>query len=63
MDGIEAQLEYIASSIDDISSNIYQLSQNNNDSDSLDGMGLIIVIVLICINSNIKKLTKAIRDK
>lgn len=61
MDGIEQQLEYISNAMDSINDSIYELSQNNND--SFSGIGLIIVIVLLCINSNIKKLTQAIREK
>ena len=61
MDGIEQQLEYISNGIEGINNSIPELSQNNND--SFGGIGIIIVIVLICINSNIKKLTQAIRDK
>lgn len=62
MDGIEQQLEYISNAMDSINDSIYELSQNNNN-DSFSGIGLIIVIVLLCINSNIKKLTQAIREK
>lgn len=61
MDGMEQQLEYISNVIDSINDNIYQLSQNNNN--SFSGIELIIVILLICINNNIKKLTQATRDK
>ena len=63
VDGIEEQLGYISSSIDDISTAIDEFSQDYSDSGSLAGIGLIIIIVLICINNNIKKLTQAIRDK
>ena len=61
MDGIEQQLEYISNGIEGINNSIPELNLNNND--SFGGIGIIIVIVLICINSNIKKLTQAIRDK
>lgn len=61
MDGIEQQLEHISNSMDSINENIYELSQNNNG--SFGGIGLIIIIVLLCINNNIKKLTQAIKDK
>ena len=61
MDGIEQQLEYISNGVEAINNSISELNLNNND--SFGGIGLIIVIVLICINSNIKKLTQAIRDK
>lgn len=64
MDGIEQQLEYISNSIDNVSSGIDVLSQNcNNNNGSFGGIGFILVIVLLCINNNIKKLTQAIRDK
>lgn len=63
MDGIEQQLEYISNAMDSINNSISELNQNNNNNDSFGGIGLIIVIVLLCINSNIKKLTQAIRDK
>lgn len=63
MEGIEEQLEYISSSMDSISSSIYELSGNYNNDGSLGGIGFVIIIVLICINSNIKKLTQAIREK
>ncbi|MEW9077071.1 hypothetical protein [Terrisporobacter glycolicus] len=63
VDGIEEQLGDISSSIDDISTAIDEFSQDYSDSGSLAGIGLIIIIVLICINNNIKKLTQAIRDK
>ena len=62
MDGIEQQLEYISNAMDSINDSIYELSQNNNN-DSFGGIGLIVVIILLCINSNIKKLTQVIRDK
>ena len=61
MDGIEQQLEYISNGLEGINNSISKLNLNNND--SFGGIGIIIVIVLICINSNIKKLTQAIRDK
>ncbi|MCC3868043.1 hypothetical protein [Terrisporobacter mayombei] len=63
LDGIEEQLEDISSSIVDISTAIDESNQNYSDSGSISGTGLIIIIVLICINNNIKKLTQAIRDK
>lgn len=64
VDGIEQQLEYISNSIDNVSSGIDVLSQNcNNNNGSFGGIGFILVIVLLCINNNIKKLTQAIRDK
>ena len=62
-DGIEQQLEYISNSIEDISRGIDEFSENYNNNGSLGGIGIVLIIVLICINSNIKKLTKAIRDK
>lgn len=62
-DGIEQQLEYISNSMEDISKGIDEFSENYNNSGSLDGIGIVLIIVLICINGNIKKLTKAIRDK
>lgn len=63
VDGIEEQLEDISSSISDISTAIDEFRQDYSDSGSLSGIGFIIIIVLICINNNIKKLTQAIRDK
>ncbi|MEG1410934.1 MAG: hypothetical protein RR942_16440 [Romboutsia sp.] len=63
MEGIEQQLEYISSSMDSISSSIDELSENYNNEGSLAGFGFVIIIVLLCINNNIKKLTQAIRDK
>lgn len=63
VDGIEQQLEYISNSIDNVSSGIDVLSQNCNNNGSFGGIGFIIVIILLCINNNIKKLTQAIRDK
>lgn len=63
MDGIEEQLEYISNSMDNISNRMDELSQNYNNNGSFSGIEIIIVIVLLCINNNIKKLTQAIRDK
>lgn len=63
MDGIEEKLDDISSSIEDISSSIDEFRQDYSDSGSLSGTGIIIIIVLICINNNIKKLTRAVRDK
>lgn len=63
MDGVEQQLEYISDSIGSIDSSLQEFSQNYNNGGSSSGIGLIIVVVLLCINSNIKKLTQAIRVK
>lgn len=64
MDGVEQQLEYISHSMGSIDNSISELNENyNNDGGSLAAIGFIIVAVLLCINSNIKKLTQAIRDK
>ncbi len=63
MDGVEQQLEYISDSIGSIDSSLQEFSQNYNNGGSSSGIGLIIVVVLLCINSNIKKLTQAIRGK
>lgn len=49
--------------MNNINDSIYEFSQNHNGNVFFGGIELIIVIVLLCINSNIKKLTQAIRDK
>lgn len=56
MDGVEQQLEYISDSIGSIDSSLQEFSQNYNNGGSSSGIGLIIVVVLLCINSNIKNL-------
>lgn len=61
MSGIEEELEYMSSAIDSINDNVNELNQNNNG--SFSGIGLIIVIILLCINRNIIRLTKVIKDK
>ena len=48
--------------MDSINDSIYELSQNNNNG-SLGGIDLIIVIVLFCINSNIKNLHRLLGIK
>lgn len=61
MSGIEEELEYMSSAIDSINDNVNELNQNNNG--SFSGIGLIIVIILLCINRNIIRLTQVIKDK
>lgn len=61
MSGIEEELEYMSSAIDSINDNVNELNQNNNG--SFSGIGLTIVIILICINRNIIRLTQVIKDK
>lgn len=62
MNGVEEQLQDISTSMEDISSVVEELKENHNCGTSLLGAGFVIIIVLICINNNIKKLTQAIRD-
>lgn len=59
MSGIEEELEYMSSAIDSINDNVNELNQNNNG--SFSGIGLI--IILLCINRNIIRLTQVIKDK
>ncbi|WP_455538003.1 hypothetical protein [Terrisporobacter sp.] len=64
MDKIEQQLETISNSIDSVDDSISEFNENySNDGGSLNVIGFIIVILLFCINNNIKKLTQAIRGK
>lgn len=64
MDGtkqIKEELNYIHSSIDNLSNNMNNI--NNTLLNSKGGMEyILIIIVLLCINSNIKKLTQAIKE-
>ena len=64
MDGIKQikeELNYIHSSIDNLSNNMNDI--NNTLLNSKGGMEyILIIIVLLCINSNIKKLTQAIKE-
>lgn len=64
MDGInqiKEELSYIQSTIDNLSNNMNDI--NNTLLNSKSGMEyILIIIVLLCINSNIKKLTQAIRE-
>lgn len=58
---IKEELSYIHSSIDNLSDNMNDI--NNTLLNSKGGMEyVLIIIVLFCINSNIKKLTQAIRE-
>lgn len=63
MNGVEEQLQDISTSMENISSSVEELKENHDCGYSLLGVGIVIIIVLICINNNIKKLTQAIRDK
>ena len=63
MNGVEEQLQDISTSMENISSAVEELKENHDCGDSFSGVGIVIIIVLICINNNIKKLTQAIRDK
>ncbi|WP_343343068.1 hypothetical protein [Terrisporobacter petrolearius] len=63
MNGVEEQLQDISISMESISSAVEELKDNHSCGVSLSGVGIVIIIVLICINNNIKKLTQAIRDK
>ncbi|WP_419727003.1 hypothetical protein [Terrisporobacter petrolearius] len=63
MNGVEEQLQDISTSMENISSAVDELKDNHSCGVSLSGVGFVIIIVLICINNNIKKLTQAIRDK
>ncbi|CEN25182.1 Uncharacterised protein [[Clostridium] sordellii] len=64
MDGtnqIKEELSFIQSTIDSLSANMNEI--NNTLLNSNNGMEyILIIIVLLCINSNIKKLTQAIRE-
>ena len=58
---IKEELSYIHSSIDNLSNTMNDI--NNTLLNSKGGMEyVLIIIVLFCINSNIKKLTQAIRE-
>lgn len=58
---ITEQLEYINNSIDYLHSGMNDI--NNSIMNSNNGVeGLLILIALICINGNIRKLTQAIKD-
>jgi len=63
VNGVEEQLQDISTSMENISSAVEELEENHDCGASLLGVGIVIIIVLICINNNIKKLTQAIRDK
>ncbi|UPA29315.1 hypothetical protein L0P85_11955 [Terrisporobacter glycolicus] len=63
MNGVEEQLQDISTSMENISSAVEELIENHDCGASFSGVGIVIIIVLICINNNIKKLTQAIRDK
>ena len=57
---IKEELSYIHSSIDNLSNNMNDI--NNTLLNSKGGMEyVLIIIILFCININIKKLTQAIR--
>ena len=64
MDGtnqIKEELSFIQSTIDSLSANMNEI--NNTLLNRNNGMEyILIIIVLLCINSNIKKLTQAIRE-
>lgn len=64
MDGtnqIKEELSFIQSTIDSLSANLNEI--NNTLLNINNGMEyILIIIVLLCINSNIKKLTQAIRE-
>ncbi|MBC6004895.1 hypothetical protein H8891_13965 [Paeniclostridium sp. NSJ-45] len=64
MDGtnqIKEELSFIQSTIDSLSANLNEI--NNTLLNNKSGMEyILIIIVLLCINSNIKKLTQAIRE-
>lgn len=64
MDGtnqIKEELSFIQSTIDSLSANMNEI--NNTLLNNKSGMEyILIIIVLLCINSNIKKLTQAIRE-
>ena len=58
---IKEELSYIHSSIDNLSNTMNDI--NNTLLNSKGGLEyVLIIIVLFCINSNIKKLTQAIRE-
>lgn len=58
---IKEELSYIYSSIDNLSNTMNDI--NNTLLNSKGGLEyVLIIIVLFCINSNIKKLTQAIRE-
>jgi len=58
---IKEELSFIQSTIDSLSANMNEI--NNTLLNSNNGMEyILIIIVLLCINSNIKKLTQAIRE-
>ena len=63
VNGVEEQLQDISTSMENISSAVEELKENHDCGYSFSGVGIVIIIVLICINNNIKKLTQAIRDK
>lgn len=58
---LKEELSYINSSIDNLSNTMNDI--NNTLLNIKNGMGYVLIIIaLFCINSNIKKLTQAIRE-